>query len=135
MSTTCLRISTNAARHCVRLTWRIHFIAAIGVTGFVLVFAHLSYAQTWNATGVSSDISAGGNWVGGTAPSFDGTANVTFSASTNTNVKLRNVIPTGTTDGDYFSTVTFDATAPAYTFSLPTGNTTNELQIAPGGNL
>src|SRR5689334_5504158 len=126
MSTTRLRIGT---RHYVRLILPIHFIASIGIASVTLIVGDISYAQTWSATGVSSDISAGGNWVGGTAPSFDGTANVTFSASTNTNVKLRNVTPAGTTDGDYFSTVTFDATAPAYTFSLPTGNTTNELQI------
>src|SRR5262245_66246717 len=105
MSTTCLRIGTW---HYVRVIRSIRLIAAIGVAGIAVIFAHLSYAQTWDATGVSTDISAGGNWVGGTAPSFDGTANVTFSASANTNVKLRNVTPTGTTDGDYFSTVTFE---------------------------
>ena len=111
-------------------------IAAIAVALFVLVMAGGLQAQTtltWASPGVSPNIADAGNWVGGVAPNFAGDAttdSAIFSTSTNTAVRLRDV-----TTGDPFATVTFDANAPAYSFGLPTGNTTNELVILPGGNI
>ena len=67
------------------------------------------------------------------APNFAGDAttdSAIFSASTNTAIELRNV-----TTGDTFASATFDVSAPAYTFSLPAGNTTNDLIILPNGSM
>lgn len=72
---------------------------------------------TWATPGANSDIANGANWVGGTPPNFAGdssTDSAIFAASTNTTVQLRNV-----TTGDPFNSVTFDAAAPAYTFTSP----------------
>src|SRR6266446_2935381 len=106
MLTTRLDVGSSSARQCVRVMSPIHIVTAIVLAAVASIVAHPAQAQTWATPGVSSDIGAGGNWVGGTPPAFVGTANVIFSASTNTAVKLRNVTPTLTTDGDYFSTVT-----------------------------
>ena len=109
-------------------------VLATMLLGFCI--APLAFGQTtytWAPTGVSPAIDASGNWVGGVAPNFAGDAttdSAIFSASTNTAIQLRNV-----TTGDTFASATFDVSAPAYTFSLPAGNTTNDLIILPNGSM
>src|SRR5262249_3431296 len=102
----------------------------------IFVSASQCAAQTtlnWANPGSNPNIDDPANW-GGTAPNFSTDPLVSdsalFSTSSNTSVKLRD-----TTTGDPFKTVTFDAPAPAYSFNLPSGNTTNELAILAGGNI
>jgi Dockerin type I domain len=122
---------------CIRCLRRSRLVfCLIAIFGMGLTSTSMLHAQTtrtWAAAGPNSQIGNGANWVGGVAPNFAGdstTDSATFSASSNTSVQLRNV-----TTGDPFNAVTFDASAPAYTFGLPPGNTTNDLVILPGGNL
>ena len=112
-------------------------IAAVAIAAFSLndraIPVHAQTTLTWATPGINPNIGDGGNWDGGVAPNFanDTTADsAIFSTSTNTAVRLRDV-----TTSDSFAVVTFDAAAPAYTFSLPAGNTTNDLVILPAGNM
>ena len=108
-----------------------------------IAFAAIAIANTanavdylWNATGVNALIDTGGNWVGGTAPDLSSTTvdTATFAASTNTTVTIRDLTDP-LTAGDYFASMTFDASAPAYTFANPAGNTVNGIRIQSLGSL
>jgi hypothetical protein len=134
-----LSSSTNLRRDGIdgQKRWRrsrcAHAIAAAAILFCAVHEAHAQSTLAWANPGTNPNIENPANW-GGTAPNFSTDPSTSdsaiFSASTNTTVQLRDM-----TTGDPFANVTFDENAPAYTFNLPPGNTTNELVILQGGTI
>jgi hypothetical protein len=135
MFTARFRLGTSARTNARRMQFMtVLAIIVMSISASILSpRAHAQTTRTWATPGANPDIGNGANWVGGVAPNFAGDAttdSAIFSASTNAAVRLRNVLT-----GDPFAAVTFDASAPAYTFSLPAGNTANELIILTAGQI
>jgi len=109
-------------------------VAVLGVAflfSCVVPLVHAQSTYTWDATGVSQLWGDGGNWVGGVGPSLAGgpgtSDSAIFSASTNTVIKLPD-----NSNGVPVQNLTFDASAPAYTWSNFADHADNDLEVLLG---
>ena len=106
-------------------------IATVLVAIFINSLAQAQSTYTWGTPGVSQLWGDGGNWVGGVGPNLGagpGTSDsAIFSASTNTTIKLPD-----NSNGVPVQDLTFDASAPAYTWSNFADHADNDLEILLG---